>query len=83
MDAAYGLQDQIVQAQNHCATYMNAWDGKTTLDKKPLPSGSGYKWMHPETNQLVIPPDETIRRTILHEWHDKESGGHPGREETI
>ena len=83
MDAAYGLQDQIVHTQNQYATYMDAWDGKMTLNKTPLPSGSGYKWTHPETNQLIIPPNKTIHRAILHEWHDKESGGHPGQEETI
>ena len=83
MDAVYGLQDQIVHTQNQYATYMDAWDGKMTLNKTPLPSRSGYKWVHPETNQLVIPPNEMVCRAILHEWHDKESGGHPGQEETI
>ena len=62
---------------------MDAWDGQITLNKSPLPSGPGYRWMHPETNKLAIPPDETTRREILREWHDHGAGGHPGQEETI
>ena len=78
MDAAYGLQDRIIQIQNKYATHMNAWNGQITLSKSLLPSGPGYHWTHPETNKLVIPPDETIRREILQEWHDHGAGGHPG-----
>ena len=83
MDAAYGLQDRIVQTQNKHAEHMDAWDGQTILGKAPLPSGPGYRWTHPEMNKLAIPPDETICRHILQEWHDHKAGGHPGREETI
>ena len=78
MDAAYGLQDHIVQTQNKYAAHMDAWDGQITLNKSPLPSGPGYQWTHPETNKLAIPPDETVCRHILQEWHDHEVGGHPG-----
>ena len=83
MDAAYGLQDDIVQTQNKYATHMDAWDGQTILDKQVLPSSQGYKWVHPDTFKLAIPPDETIRRRILQEWHDHGARGHPGQEETI
>ena len=83
MDAAYGLQDHIVQTQNKYAAHMDAWDGQIALNKSLLPSGSGYQWTHPDTNKLAIPPDETIRRQILQEWHDHEAGGHLGQEETI
>ena len=83
MDTAYGLQDRIIQIQNKYATHMNAWNGQITLSKSLLLSGSGYRWTHPETNKLVIPPDETICREILQEWHDHGAGGHPGQEETI
>ena len=78
MDAAYGLQDYIVQTQNKYATHMDAWDGQTTLDKQVLPSGQGYKWTHPDTFKLAVPPDETIHRWILQEWHNHGAGGHPG-----
>ena len=78
MDAAYGLQDCIVQTQNKYAMHMDAWDGQIMLNKSPLPSGPGYQWTHPDTNKLAIPPDETIHRQILREWHDHEAGGHFG-----
>ena len=78
MDAAYKLQDHIVQTQNKYAEHMDAWDGQIILDKALLPSGPGHQWTHPETNKLAIPPDETICRRILQEWHDHEAGGHPG-----
>ena len=83
MDAAYGLQDHIVQTQNKYAAHMEAWDSQITLNKQILPFGQGYKWTHPDTCKLAILPDKTIRRHILQEWHNHEAGGHPGQEETI
>ena len=67
MDAAYGLQDRIVQTQNKYVAHMDAWDGQIVLNKSLLPSESGYQWIHPETNKLAVPPDETICRHILQE----------------
>ena len=78
MDAAYGLQDCIVQTQNKYATHMDAWDGHIMLNKSPLPSGPGYQWTHPNTNKLAIPLNKTIRRQIRQEWHDHGAGGHLG-----
>jgi Integrase zinc binding domain len=40
-------------------------------------------WRDISKHRLVIPPDQGLKREIMHTWHDGPLNGHPGRDETI
>ena len=33
--------------------------------------------------RLIVPPNEELKRTILHRYHDSPTAGHPGRDRTL
>jgi hypothetical protein len=40
-------------------------------------------WRDTSTHRLIIPPDQGLKREIMHTWHDGPLNGHPRRDETI
>ena len=39
-------------------------------------------WKDQQKDRLTIPPDDALKRLILHTWHSSPTGGHLGRDET-
>jgi Integrase zinc binding domain/Chromo (CHRromatin Organisation MOdifier) domain len=43
----------------------------------------GSFWRDISEHRLVVPPDQGLKREIMHTWHDGPLNGHPRRDETI
>ena len=71
----------IVDAQNRLTSVMDNLDPKRPLRKTTLDDIT-HLWVHPQTNQLVVPPDQELYRQILQRWHGLPTAGHLGRDET-
>jgi hypothetical protein len=69
----------IVQNNNH--HLMDEWEKTFPIEQIDGPDGSF--WRDTSTHRLVIPPDQGLKREIMHTWHDSPLNGHPERDETI
>ena len=75
------MESHIVDAQNRLASVMDNWDMKEPLQKTTIEDGTSI-WTHPQSNKLVILPDQELYRQILKGWHDLPTAGHLGQDET-
>ena len=58
---------------------MDDWGKKLPIKKH---EGVGRTMWTDQQGQLVVPPDDDLKRRILKELHDHWGVGHPGRDET-
>ncbi len=58
---------------------MNDWAKRLPIKKH---KGLGMMMWTDQQGQLVVPPDDNLKKKILRELHDHWGAGHPGRDET-
>ena len=69
------LRQDIVDHQRTHQSLMKKWEQS---EKASLQDGI---WM--VQARIVVPPNEELKRTILHRYHDAPTAGHPGRDRTL
>ena len=69
------LRQNLVSHQQAHQSLMKKWEQS---EKASLQEGI---WMVQE--RIVVPPNEELKRTILHRYHDAPTAGHPGRDRTL
>ena len=60
---------------------MKEWENTFPIERVDSP-GTPF-WRDTSAHRLIIPPDQGLKREIMHTWHDGPLNGHPGRDETI
>jgi RNase H-like domain found in reverse transcriptase/Reverse transcriptase (RNA-dependent DNA polymerase)/Integrase zinc binding domain len=71
----------IVQNNNH--TLMKEWESTFPIECVDSPNPNTPFWRDISEHRLIIPPDQGLKREIMHTWHDGPLNGHPRRDETI
>ena len=69
------LRQSLVDHQQAHRTLMKRWEQS---EKVSLQEGI---WM--VQGRIVVPPNEELKRAILHRYHDAPTAGHPGRDRTL
>jgi Integrase zinc binding domain/Chromo (CHRromatin Organisation MOdifier) domain len=69
----------IVQSQNR--SLMEEWTGIYLIECVDNPDGSF--WRDIKSRQLVIPPNQGLKRELMNTWHEGFINGHPRQDETI
>jgi hypothetical protein len=59
---------------------MEQWEKTLPIKRDEEPERTTWR---DKKGQLVVPPDDTLKRRILREYHDHWGAGHPGCDETI
>jgi Integrase zinc binding domain len=68
----------IVQNNNH--SLMKEWED--TFPIEHIDNLGTPLWQDISAHRLVIPPDQGLKREIMHTWHNGPLNGHPGRDKT-
>jgi RNase H-like domain found in reverse transcriptase/Integrase zinc binding domain/Chromo (CHRromatin Organisation MOdifier) domain len=80
-DSDGSLEHFITVVQNNQHPLMEEWERTFPIERVDSPDHSF--WRDTTSHRLVIPPDQGLKREIMHSWHDGPLSGHPGRDETI
>ena len=74
------IEHDVVMAQQKHTRMMKQWEKMISI----VPSKGPHmmEWRDKE-GQLIVPPDNALKRKILRQLHDHWGAGHPGRDETI
>jgi RNase H-like domain found in reverse transcriptase/Reverse transcriptase (RNA-dependent DNA polymerase)/Integrase zinc binding domain/Chromo (CHRromatin Organisation MOdifier) domain len=80
-DSDGSLEHTITVTQNTYRTLMEEWEGTFPIERVNNPDAPF--WRDAKSHRLVIPPDQGLKRELMHSWHNGPLSGHPGRDETI
>jgi RNase H-like domain found in reverse transcriptase/Integrase zinc binding domain/Chromo (CHRromatin Organisation MOdifier) domain len=80
-DSDGSLEHTITIIQNAHQSLMKEWEGTFPIERVDNPRLPF--WRNVKGHRLVIPPDQGLKRELMHSWHDGPFSGHPGRDETI
>jgi RNase H-like domain found in reverse transcriptase/Reverse transcriptase (RNA-dependent DNA polymerase)/Integrase zinc binding domain len=80
-DSLGSIEHFITIIQNNNRSLMKEWEGTFPIEWIDGPNTPF--WQDISAHRLVIPPDQGLKREIMHIWHDSPLNGHPGRDETI
>jgi RNase H-like domain found in reverse transcriptase/Integrase zinc binding domain/Chromo (CHRromatin Organisation MOdifier) domain len=80
-DSDGSLEHTITVIQNAHYTLMKEWEGIFPIERVDTPHTPF--WRDTKSHRLVIPPDQGLKRELMHSWHDGPFSGHPGRDKTI
>jgi RNase H-like domain found in reverse transcriptase/Integrase zinc binding domain len=80
-DSPGSVEHFITIVQNNNRTLMKEWESTFPIERVDTPNAPF--WRDIPGHRLVIPPDQGLKREIMHTWHDGPLNGHPGRDETI
>ena len=69
------LRQKLIDHQHEHQSLMKRWERS---EKASLQDGI---WM--VQDRIVVPPDDELKRAILHRYHDAPTAGHPGRDRTL
>jgi hypothetical protein len=75
------IEHTISIVQNQNCTLMEEWTGIYPIEC--VDNLDGSFWRDSKNNQLVIPPDQGLKRELMNTWHEGSINGHPRRDETI
>jgi hypothetical protein len=81
-DKWWELEQQIGEAQRKHPAEITQWIKRHRVTKDHSRSSGDLKHWHIQ-GRIAIPPDNTLKKEILHRFHDLEIRGHPGRDPTI
>ena len=70
------LEHHIVLVQQTMSTIMDDWLKHLPIHRDKQVDGP--IWRHEVSGQLLIPPNDKIRKEIMKVWHDHWGGGHLG-----
>jgi RNase H-like domain found in reverse transcriptase/Integrase zinc binding domain len=82
-DSPGSVEHFITVIQNNNRTLMKEWESTFPIERVDSPNPNTPFWRDISEHRLVIPPDQGLKREIMHTWHDGPLNGHPGRDETI
>ncbi len=74
------IENKVVEAQQRHEETINDWNKRLPIKKH---KGPGMTMWTDQQGQLVVPPDDDLKKKILRELHDHWGVGHLGRDETI
>jgi len=80
-DSDNSLENIITDCQNQYSTTMKEWESIYPI--KSIKTSSQPFWKDTNEQQLVIPPNDLLKRRLMKVWHDDPTAGHPGRDETV
>jgi Integrase zinc binding domain len=80
-DSNGSLEHTITTIQNAHYTLMKEWEGTFPIERVDTPHTPF--WRDIKAHRLVIPPDQGLKRELMHSWHNGPLSGHPGRDKTI
>jgi RNase H-like domain found in reverse transcriptase/Integrase zinc binding domain/Chromo (CHRromatin Organisation MOdifier) domain len=80
-DSDGSLEHTITLIQNAHHALMKEWEGTFPIERVDNPRFPF--WRDIKGQRLVIPPDQGLKRELMHSWHDGPFSGHPRRDETI
>ncbi len=75
------IEDKVVQTQQRYQEVMNKWEKMLSIIRHNKQGGRTAVWTN-RMGQLVVPPDNNLKRKILKELYDHWGAGHPGRDKT-
>jgi hypothetical protein len=76
------LERRIEKAQRRSRPLIEKWRPKYHLSHLPSTTVPDLKLWRAQ-QRIVIPPDEQLKKDILHHNHGRPTAGHPGRDQTI
>jgi Integrase zinc binding domain/Chromo (CHRromatin Organisation MOdifier) domain len=82
-DSPGSVEHFITVVQNNNCTLMKEWESTFPIERVDSPNPNTSLWRDISEHRLVIPPDQGLKREIMHTWHNGPLNGHPGRDETI
>jgi len=59
---------------------MERWEKTLSIERDEEPGRTTWR---DKEGRLIVPPDDTLKRQILREYHDHWGAGHPGHNKTI
>jgi RNase H-like domain found in reverse transcriptase/Integrase zinc binding domain len=80
-DSDGSIEHTISIVQNQNRTLMEEWTGIYPIEC--VDNLDESFWRDIKGHQLVIPPDQGLKRELMNTWHEGSINGHPGRDETI
>jgi RNase H-like domain found in reverse transcriptase/Integrase zinc binding domain/Chromo (CHRromatin Organisation MOdifier) domain len=82
-DSPGSVEHFITVIQNNNRTLMKEWESTFPIERVDSPNLNTPFWRDISEHHLVVPPDQGLKREIMHTWHDGPLNGHPRRDETI
>jgi hypothetical protein len=76
------LERAIARAQKKFLQLILKWGKKRPIRLEPSDTVPGLKLWNAH-RKFVIPPEESLKRDIVHRHHGRPTAGHPGRDQTI
>jgi hypothetical protein len=76
------LERTIAWAQKRFSQLILKWGKKRPIRLEPSDTIPGLKLWNAH-QKFVIPPEESLKRDIVHRHHGRPTAGHPGRDQTI
>jgi hypothetical protein len=80
-DSDGSIEHTISIVQNQNRTLMEEWTGIYPIER--VDNLDESFWRDIKGHQLVIPPDQGLKRELMNTWHEGSINDHPGRDETI
>jgi hypothetical protein len=74
------VEHEIMEAQRQHYSTMGRWEKTLSIERNEEPGRTTWR---DKEGRLIVPPDNTLKRRILREYHDHWGAGHPGHDETI
>jgi len=75
-DSDNSLENIITDCQNQYSTMMKEWESIYPI--KSIETSSQPFWKDTNKQQLVIPPNNLLKRQLMKVWHDDPTAGHLG-----
>src|SRR6267142_1588452 len=70
-----------MDCQNQYSTTMKEWQDVYPIES--IETSLQPFWRDTNQQQLVIPPNDLLKRCLMKVWHDSPTAGHPGQDETV
>jgi Integrase zinc binding domain len=82
-DSPGSIEHFITVVQNNNRSLMKEWESTFPIEQVDSPNPNTPFWRDISEHCLIVPPDQGLKREIMHMWHNGPLNGHPGRDETI
>ena len=69
------VEYEVTEAQQQYQSMLEQWEKTIPITRMEEP---GRMTWRDKEGQQVVPPDDTLKRKILREYHDHWGAGHPG-----
>jgi hypothetical protein len=80
-DSEGSIKHMITAIQNHNQSLMEEWTDLYPIEH--IDNLDEPFWRDIKGHQLVIPPDQGLKRELMNVWHEGSINSHPGRDEMI